>query len=115
MAIKIKNYYEILEVKQDACEKEIHRAFRRLARKHHPDVNPEDSRSEERFKEINEAYEALGDPKRRKRCDWQMGEELTPAPVWTKDDCDLEDFGISFILRLRRSIEGINHYGRPVR
>ena len=60
--MSIKNYYQMLGVDSDVSQQEIKRAFRRLALLHHPDRNPEDQKqAEERFKEINEAYEALGD------------------------------------------------------
>jgi len=70
--MEYKDYYDILGVSRDADEKEIKRAFRRLARKHHPDVNPGDPEAEERFKEINEAYEVLSDPEKRRKYD-QLG------------------------------------------
>lgn len=65
MTTTIKDYYEILGVKKGASQDEIKRTFRRLARKYHPDVNPGDKTAEQKFKEINEAYEVLGDPKKR--------------------------------------------------
>jgi curved DNA-binding protein len=67
-----KDYYKILGVDKTASEKDIKSAFRRLARQHHPDVNPNDSGAEERFKEINEAYEVLSDPEKRRKFD-QLG------------------------------------------
>jgi curved DNA-binding protein len=70
--VEYKDYYDILGVSRDADEQEIKRAFRRMARKHHPDVNPGDREAEERFKEINEAYEVLSDPEKRQKYD-QLG------------------------------------------
>lgn len=64
-----KDYYATLGVSKTANEKDVKQAFRRLARKHHPDVNPGDKTAEARFKEINEAYEVLGDPQKRKKYD----------------------------------------------
>jgi curved DNA-binding protein len=67
--VEYKDYYKILGVGRDASEKEIKAAFRKLARKHHPDVNPGKKEAEARFKEVNEAYEVLGDKEKRKRYD----------------------------------------------
>ena len=64
-----KDYYSTLGVAKTATQKEIKQAFRKLARKHHPDVNPGDKAAETRFKEINEAYEVLGDSDKRKKYD----------------------------------------------
>ena len=61
-----KDYYQILGVKKDAKADEIKKAYRRLARKHHPDVNPNDKASEDKFKEVQEAYDILSDEKKRK-------------------------------------------------
>src|SRR5213080_4687155 len=61
-----KDYYNILAVKKDAKADEIKKAYRRLARKFHPDVNPGDKASEDKFKEVQEAYDVLSDPKKRK-------------------------------------------------
>ncbi len=70
--MEYKDYYQILGVSRDADEQEIKRAYRRLARQYHPDVNPGDKAAEERFKEINEAYEVLSDPDKRRKYD-QLG------------------------------------------
>jgi curved DNA-binding protein len=69
-----KDYYGVLGISRDASEQEIKQAYRKLARKHHPDMNREDKSAEERFKEVNEAYEVLSDPEKRKMYD-QFGSE----------------------------------------
>lgn len=63
------DYYDILEVSKSAGEKEIRQAFRKAARKHHPDLNPGDKASEKKFKDVNEAYEVLSDADKRKKYD----------------------------------------------
>src|SRR5579859_2209703 len=76
-----KDYYEILGVKKSASQEEIRKAFRKLARKYHPDVNPNDKKAEERFKELSEANDVLSDPKKRKIYD-QLGfysDNIDPA------------------------------------
>ena len=69
MAVKFKDYYEVLGVPRGASEDEIRKTYRQLARKYHPDVNPNDKSAEEKFKEINEAYQVLSDADKRKRYD----------------------------------------------
>ena len=64
-----KDYYAILGVKKDAGEKEIKQAYRKLARRHHPDVNPGNKEAEEKFKEVSEAYEVLSDKEKRAKYD----------------------------------------------
>ena len=79
-----KDYYSTLGVAKTATEKEIKQAYRKLARKHHPDVNPGDKSAEGRFKEINEAYEVLGDAAKRRKYDelganWRMYDQVAAA------------------------------------
>lgn len=74
--MEYRDYYETLGVSKDAPQEDIRRAYRKLARKYHPDVNPEDEGAEQKFKEINEAYQVLSDPDKRKKydalgADWQ--------------------------------------------
>ncbi|MBV9121437.1 MAG: DnaJ domain-containing protein [Chloroflexi bacterium] len=76
-----KDYYKILGVAKDASDKEIKQAYRRLARKYHPDVNPGDPKAEERFKEIGEAYAVLGEADKRKKYD-QFGPSLRDGSFW---------------------------------
>ncbi len=67
--MEFKDYYAALGVAKTATDKEIKQAFRKLARKHHPDVNPGDKSAEAKFKTINEAHEVLSDPEKRKKYD----------------------------------------------
>jgi curved DNA-binding protein len=83
--MEYKDYYKILGVERSAAEKDIKRAYRKLAVRYHPDKNPGDSGAEERFKEINEAYEVLGDPTKRAKYDqlgssYQAWERMGGAP-----------------------------------
>ena len=79
-----KDYYAILGVKRDASETDIKKAYRKLARQHHPDVNPGDKSAEAKFKEINEAYEVLSDKDKRQKYDqfgdqWQYADQFTQS------------------------------------
>ena len=87
-----KDYYKILGVNRNASEREIKQAYRRLARQYHPDVNPGDKSAEEKFKQINEAYEVLSDKENRQKYDqygdqWQYADQFAragrqQAPFW---------------------------------
>jgi curved DNA-binding protein len=84
MSVQFKDYYAILGVPRDASAADVKKAFRKLARKHHPDVAKDKKAAEEKFKEINEAYEVLGDPEKRGKydrlgMDWQH-EGAFPPP-----------------------------------
>src|SRR5499433_2952100 len=87
MPVQYKDYYEILGVPRTASEAEIKKAFRKLAREYHPDVAKNKKQAEEKFKEINEAYEVLGDSAKRKKYDelgpnWNAGADFRPPPGW---------------------------------
>src|SRR6266480_306658 len=73
--MEYKDYYKVLGVSRSASAEDIKKAFRKLARRYHPDVNPGDKKSEEKFKEINEAYEVLSDVTKRRKYD-------TLGPNW---------------------------------
>src|SRR6185503_11568624 len=89
MAVEFKDYYKSLGVERTASEEEIRKAFRKLARQYHPDVAKDKKSAEEKFKEINEAYEVLGDPEKRKQYDelganWKRGAEFRAPPGWER-------------------------------
>ena len=77
------DYYQTLGVPRNSDEKEIRKAYRRLARKHHPDLNPGDAAAEREFKKMNEAYEVLSDPENRKKYD-RYGEQWKHAEQFEK-------------------------------
>jgi curved DNA-binding protein len=85
MSVSYKDYYQILGVDRDASQEEIGKAFKKLARKYHPDLNPDSPEAEKKFKEANEAYEVLKDPEKRKKYDtlgpdWEHGQDFQPPP-----------------------------------
>ena len=82
--MEFRDYYKVLGVSKNAPADEIKKAFRKAARKHHPDVNPGDHSAEKRFKELNEAHEVLGDPDKRRKYDelganWRQYEQVPAA------------------------------------
>ena len=84
MSVQYKDYYASLGIPRTASEADIKKAFRKLAREFHPDVAKAQKRAEEKFKEVNEAYEVLGDPAKRKQYDelganWKSGAEFRPS------------------------------------
>src|SRR5712692_6933107 len=88
MAVQFRDYYETLGVSKTATEDEIRSAFRKLARKYHPDVAKDKKAAEEKFKQINEAYEVLSDPEKRQKYDqlganWNQPGGFQPPPQWS--------------------------------
>ncbi|TVQ38626.1 MAG: J domain-containing protein [Spirochaetaceae bacterium] len=86
MAVKYHDYYATLGVERSASQEQIQSAYRKLARRYHPDVNKKPE-AEQKFKEVTEAYEVLKDPEKRRRYDalgsnWQAGEDFRPPPGW---------------------------------
>lgn len=100
MAIKYQDYYKILGINRNATQEEIRKAYRKLARKYHPDLKPPEKKAEaeKKFKEINEAYEVLSDPEKRAKYDrlglnWQHGDEFTSyQQYWRAEDLGARDW-----------------------
>ena len=92
------NYYELLGVGRSVSEKDVRQAYRRLARHYHPDVNPGDKSAEQKFKEINEAYEVLSDPEKRKKYDrfgdnWKHADQIEQGQNRSGSGPFVWDFG----------------------
>lgn len=95
MAASYKDYYKLLGVGRDAKAEEISKAYKKLARKYHPDLNPGNKESEEKFKEINEAYEVLKDPEKRKLYD-QLGPDWQNAQHFQQNGQGFENMHFNF-------------------
>jgi curved DNA-binding protein len=109
----VKNYYEILGVNSNASPEEIKMAFRRLARRYHPDVNPNNKAAEEQFKQINEAYDVLSDQTKKQQYDLQFfgvsrRSKIPRTGSNGKRDFDFPDFGDfnDFVTRVRQGDYG---------
>src|SRR6187399_645915 len=94
------DYYKILELDKNASEADIKKAYRKLARKYHPDLNPNDANAKKKFQQINEANEVLSDPEKRKKYDqygkdWKHSEEFERARSQQRQYAGSSDAGFS--------------------
>jgi molecular chaperone DnaJ len=111
-----KDYYEILGVSKTATEKDLKSAYRKLARKHHPDVNPGDKRAEDKFKEVSEAFAVLSDPEKRAKYDRGGFEAFEPGfNPFQGSKIDFEDLGLGNLSDIFELFGGGGHRGRSTR
>jgi curved DNA-binding protein len=124
MSAAFKDYYQILGVPRDASSADIKKAFRKLAREHHPDVSKDKKGAEEKFKEINEANEVLSDPEKRKKYDdlgrgWQDGGHRQPeyqqgaGAQWEQGGTEFNFGGTGFSDFFEQYFSGASRYGFP--
>ncbi len=119
MPVEFKDYYQILGIPRDASAADIKKAFRKLARKYHPDVATDKSSAEQKFKDINEAYEVLGDPQKRQKYDqfgpgWQA--DAQPPPPYGRPGHTSREFnfsGTGFSDFFEQYFSGASRYGFP--
>lgn len=106
--MEYKDYYKILGVERSSSADDIQKAYKKLARKYHPDLNPGDSAAEEKFKDVGEAYEVLKDPQKRAQYDalgssWKDGQRFSPPPGWGGFD-----FGSGGAQNIHFNVGGMN-------
>ena len=117
MSVQFKDYYSTLGIARDASDAEIKKAFRKLARKYHPDVAKDKASAEEKFKEINEANEVLSDPEKRKQydrlgADWQNQGAYQQSPHGTQEvDEEFHFGGTGFSDFFEQYFSGASRYG----
>jgi len=100
MGVSYKDYYKILGIERNAAAEQIRKAYRKLTKKYHPDVNKE-AGAEQKYKDVNEAYEVLKDPDKRQKYDtlgenWAQGQDFSAPPGWQNMRGDVKDFGGGF-------------------
>ena len=98
------DYYKVLGVSKTATQDEIRSAYRKLARKHHPDLNPNDKEANKKFQQLNEAHEVLSDPEKRKKYD-QYGKDWQHAGrVWKRRSRRPDSAGVAVAGRSGRGL-----------
>jgi len=109
--MEYKDYYKILGVDKGASNAEIKKAYRKLAKKYHPDLNPNDNEAQEKFKDINEAYEVLGDEKKRKKYDtFGSGASFTNGQNFDPSNFGFENFGNGYSYTYTTGGEGFSDF-----
>ena len=105
--MEYKDYYKILGVDRKASDDEIRKAYRKLAKQYHPDYNPNNKQAEDRFKEINEAYEVLSDSKKRSHYD-RLGSDYSQWQRRGSGDFDWSQYGTGFPGGTRVNMDDLN-------